>query len=42
MAESSAEIKFILSELGLCTEYVNEGYRHLSEAEKEQNQAIST
>lgn len=32
--ESSAEVKFILSELGLCTEYVNEGYRRLFEAEK--------
>ena len=32
--ESTAEIKFILSELGLCTEYVNEGYRKLSETEK--------
>ena len=33
--ESSAEVKYILRELGLCTEYVNDGYRQLFEAEKD-------
>ena len=38
--ESSAEIKYILSLMGLCSEYVNEGYRTLLDYEKEKVNSI--
>ena len=34
--ESSAEIKYILSQMGICTEYVNDSYRTLNNEEKKQ------
>ena len=34
--ESSSEIKYILSKMGLCSEFVNRGYRKLSVKEKTQ------